>query len=171
MYSLRILLLVQEHWTCLRWGNPVSPVANEQYQYGKKFGSVFAFETTGVFSPLPQWVVGTESSTGDTGTLPACSGSIHPVLDSELGVWTFQSMLTHAFSTITDIALLQQRQLIGLGVPIRPEGSLLPLGIIPTDNRVFRAFAVSTRIVPHQPLTVLGFTADRLVCAQTFNLP
>ncbi len=125
----------------------------------------------GYFHPFPQWVVGTESSTGDTGTLPACSGSIHPVLDSELGVWTFQSMLTHAFSTITDIALLQQRQLIGFGVPIRPEGSLLPLGIIPTDNRVFRAFAVSTRIVPHQPLTVLGFTADRLVCAQTFNLP
>ena len=111
------------------------------------------------------WHLPTTSALTDT--LPACANNVQLHFDSEKKVWTVQGhLLTNKTEPASDFIIVHQEKIIGFGLPVRPEGNLLPFSQMPAELQQFRAFVLESRIQHNNPFYIYGLTDGQAVCRQ-----
>jgi hypothetical protein len=123
------------------------------------------FHALQIFRLDQDWHLPTTSAPADT--LPACANDIQMHFDSEKKVWTVQGhLLTNKTTSASDFIIVHQEKIIGFGVPVRPDGNLLPFSQIPAELQQFRAFVLESRTHHNNPFYIYGLTDEQVVCRQ-----
>ncbi len=102
--------------------------------------------------------------------LPACAGHVVGELDANTGTWLLNGQLLADGKPLPDIVVLQDGNVRGHGVLLRPENHLGPLAWQAAAASRFRAFARSDRVDAQQPLQLLGLQHGQVRCSLAASL-
>jgi hypothetical protein len=119
----------------------------------------------GYFQHLPQFPIGKQLTITEE---PACLGNISPRLDNTAQAWIFdgQLLLTEQ-QAATDVVIMQDGIIKGLGILIGADDSLLPTTQQDVQQSRFRAYAPQQALNPSQPITLLGIYNNTTQCQMT----
>lgn len=119
----------------------------------------------GYFRHLPALALGNNVALPPA--LPACTGTASFQRDDKSSTWLADGLLLLDGKPLTDVILLQDNRVAGIGILMRPEGFLLPLAWQPAADSRFRAFARKDHLATEQPVTLLGISDSRPACVLT----
>ena len=121
--------------------------------------------TLGYFQHLPQFALGTLIASTAINT---CTGNVSSRLDHAALAWIFHGQLLLANQqAATDIVLVQNETIQGLGILVGSDNSLLPATLQDAQQSRFRAYAHQHALNPDQPVTLLGVRDDTIQCQMT----
>lgn len=117
----------------------------------------------GYFRQLPQFAL--DSKPDISNTLPACTGNANMQFDEGTRTWVVDGQLLADGKAATDIALLQDGNVVGLGKLVGADDSLLPAVWQPAATSRFRAFAHADNLLVSEALIAVGILNGQAQCS------
>lgn len=116
----------------------------------------------GYFRHLPQFSLNKKVDVNKT--LPSCAGYTSLQLDEVTHSWIIDGQLLANEKPVSDIILLQNNIVIGIGTQVGFDNSLLPPVWQPAETSRFRAFAHADYMQDNESVTALGITGNQVLC-------
>ena len=117
----------------------------------------------GYFRQLPQFAL--DKKTDISNTLPVCTGNANMQFDEGTRSWIIDGQLLIDGKAATDIALLQNSNVVGIGRLAGADDSLLPSTWQPAETSRFRAFAHADHLLVSEPLIAVGILDGQAQCS------
>jgi hypothetical protein len=121
----------------------------------------------GYFQHLQEFML--DNTVQIASTLPACDGHVHAARDNERQTWLLDGKLTYQDKPMSDMVLVQNKKVVGLGMLLRPENSLLPLTEQSANESAFRAYAQLDKFDPTNSTVIIGVLDKLTICQITLN--
>jgi hypothetical protein len=119
--------------------------------------------TLGYFQKLPEFALDKKIKT--LTNLPSCTGYTSIQLDTTSSTHVIDGQLLNDGKPVTDIVLLQNSKVIGLGMLVGSDNSILPPVWQPPQSSRFRAFISADHLQPGETLIALGITGKQVLCS------
>lgn len=121
----------------------------------------------GYFRQLPQFAL--DKKIDLSNTLQACVGNANMQFDEGTRSWIIDGQLLVGGEAASDIALLQNGNVVGLGRLVGADDSLLPPKWQPADTSRFRAFAHADHLLVSEPLIAVGILDGQAQCSYSLR--
>jgi hypothetical protein len=122
----------------------------------------------GYFRQLPQFSL--DKKVEANYTLLSCSGYTSLQLDEATQSWIIDGQLLADGKPVSDIILLQNNIVMGIGTQVGSDNSLLPAIWQPAETSRFRAFARADHMQSNEPLIALGIANNQVLCSYSLSL-
>ncbi|HSC76131.1 MAG TPA: hypothetical protein VLB90_07845 [Pseudomonadales bacterium] len=117
----------------------------------------------GYFRKLPQFAL--DAKPDISATLPICSGYASMLFDEDASSWIVDGQLLADGKASSDIALLQNGSVVGIGTSVGADDSLLPTIWQPAESSHFRAFVHANHLQASEPLIAVGILNEQAQCS------
>jgi hypothetical protein len=91
-------------------------------------------------------------------------------LDEVTHSWIIDGQLLADGKPVSDIILLKNNIVMGIGTQVGSDNSLLPLIWQPAETSRFRAFVRADHMQNNEPLIALGIANNQVLCSYTLSL-
>ena len=122
----------------------------------------------GYFRQLPQFSLDKKVEVNNT--LVSCAGYTSMQLDEVTHSWIIDGQLLADGKPVSDIILLKNNIVMGIGTQVGSDNSLLPLIWQPAETSRFRAFVRADHMQNNEPLIALGIANNQVLCSYTLSL-
>ncbi|MBK8288208.1 MAG: hypothetical protein IPK95_05850 [Cellvibrionales bacterium] len=112
---------------------------------------------------MPEFALNKKTETPTN--LPSCAGYNSIQLDTTSSTHVIDGQLLNDGKPVTDIVLLQNSKVIGLGMLVGSDDSLLPPVWQPPESSRFRAFIRADHLQLGETLIALGISGKQVLCS------